>query len=114
MASMTNEVVFVNLREAMFGRLDRAVDIVTRGHQRDAIAFARRELPRLVAGLRALIALHAPDAEGYCRECRRGRWWRRQHSPCLALLAYYIAVKEFDDQPPVEPAKHRASDQAGV
>ena len=109
--TMVNEVVFFNLREAMLSRLDRAVDVVAKGHRHDAVSCARRELPRLVAGLRALIALHTPDADGYCGECRGGRWWRRQHSPCRVLLAYYIAAKEFDDQPEAVAAKHRLPEQ---
>jgi hypothetical protein len=110
---MTNEVVFATLRDSMLHELDSTVDTVTRGHQRDAVSVARQELPRLVAGLRALIALHVPDEEGFCVQCGRGRWWRRQHAPCRVLLAYHIAIKDFDDLPSVEPAKHRATGRVG-
>lgn len=114
MTSMANEVVFVNLRESLLFKLDHAVEVVVEGRECDVVSFARQELPRLVSGLRALIAQHEPDADGYCRQCKRGSWWRRHHAPCRVLLAYHLAVDGQNPDPQVRRARHRAPERVGT
>ncbi|WP_146173932.1 hypothetical protein [Saccharothrix carnea] len=86
-----NNVVFAALRDRLWSDLDAVVDVVLDGDDRTVAAVARGELPSLVAGLQALLAQHVPDANGHCRQCRAGRWWRRTPVPCRALLEFQLA-----------------------
>ncbi|WP_158854640.1 hypothetical protein [Saccharothrix deserti] len=99
-----NKVVFGALQEEVFAHLDAACDIALEGDEHAAASTARAELPRLVAGLRVLLAQHVPDANGHCRSCRVGRWWRRTPVPCRVLLEYQLAVCEGSTHQP----KHRS------
>ena len=91
MVARNNNVVFTALRERLWADLDAACDVVLAGDDHTAAVVARGELPSLIAGLQALLAQHVPDANGHCRECRGGRWWRRVPVPCRALLKFQLA-----------------------
>jgi hypothetical protein len=86
-----NNVVFAALRDRLRSDLDAVIDVVLDGDDHTTAVVARSELPGLVAGLHALIAQHVPDANGHCRYCRAGRWWRRTPVPCRALLEFRLA-----------------------
>jgi hypothetical protein len=100
-----NNVVFAALRDRLWSDLDAVVDVVLDGDDHTAAVVARGELPGLIAGLHALLAQHVPDANGHCRHCRAGRWWRRTPVPCRALLEFQLAR---DDAPTRRP-RHRLS-----
>jgi hypothetical protein len=105
MSARNNNVVFAALRDRLWSDLETTCDIVLDGDDRTAAVAARGELPGLIAGLRALLARHVPDANGHCTQCRAGRWWRRAPVPCRVLLEFQLAR---DDAPTRRP-RHRLS-----
>lgn len=102
-----NLVTFASVQEDLLGQLELARDVVVHGDEQAAASVARSELPRFVAGLRALVERHQPDADGFCQECRTGRWWRRPRVPCQVLLEFRLAMLDSDTRP-LRPSKHRA------
>jgi hypothetical protein len=58
------------------------LDRLAKNADRESLAvLAPDELPRLIRGLRAVLAPHTADAHGRCRRCNRWRPWRRA-LPC--------------------------------
>lgn len=109
MVARNNNVVFAALHERLWGDLEAMCDVVLDGDDRTAAVVARGELPALIAGLHALLALHVPDENGHCQQCRGGRWWRRVPVPCRVLLEFQLAR---DDTATHRP-RHRLSRTPG-
>jgi hypothetical protein len=76
MMARNNNVVFAAIQDRLWSDLETTCDIMLDGDDHTAAVTARGEFPGLIAGLRALLAQHTPDANGHCRQCRAGRWWR--------------------------------------
>ncbi|MEU4806364.1 hypothetical protein [Actinosynnema sp. NPDC023587] len=100
MVAQNNHVVFAAMREQLWSDLETTCDVVLDGDDHTAAVVARDRLPGLVAGLRALLAQHTPDANGHCRQCRVGRWWHRTPVPCRVLLEFRLARDHMVDRRP--------------
>ncbi|MEU4449506.1 hypothetical protein AB0K14_40635 [Actinosynnema sp. NPDC050801] len=110
MVASNNNVVFAALRERLWADLDAMCDVVLGGDDHTVAVVTRGELPGLIAGLQALLALHVPDENGHCRQCRSGRWWRRVPVPCRVLLEFQLAR---DDAVTHQP-RHRLVNSRGL
>lgn len=99
-----NNLVSAEVRREVLAHLELACDVAMNGDDPAAASVARRELPGLVAGLRALLAEHVFDVNGYCRTCRSSRWWRRTPGPCTALLTFRLGMTRGTEAP---RARHR-------
>lgn len=107
MTTTRNHVVFGALQENVLNRLAEVCDVAVNGDLDAAASVARAEMPRLVAGLRALVLQHRPDENGQCVQCVAGRWWRRIAVPCHVLLELQLSMMNYD-QKPIRPSRHRA------
>ncbi|MET8757564.1 hypothetical protein [Lentzea sp. NPDC004782] len=87
---MTNGVLEKILRDELTRDLEQLGTVAADGDDASVLSIARHDMPRLVAALMALVDQHKPDADGRCRECRRG-WWKRLPGPCRMLLAVRLA-----------------------
>jgi len=99
MTATQNHMVFTVLQGNVLSRLDEACDVAVNGDLDAAASVARREMPRLAAGLRALVMQHGPDENGQCVQCAAGRWWRRSTVPCHVLLELQLAMMNYDERP---------------
>lgn len=99
-------MVFRVVREDMLRELLAIADVAVNGNRDDAAEVARRHLPRLIAGLKAVLARHVPDEYGHCVVCVTGRRWRRGPRLCRVLTEFQLAVVNYDQQP-LRPARHR-------
>jgi hypothetical protein len=68
------------LRQTVWDRLDMLDELAGHADNGSLLSVARSELPRLTSGWRALLAAHAPDTRGRCRECSTR--WRPHSAPC--------------------------------
>ena len=75
-----NQVLGRMLQQAGWERLDMLEELVRSADNESLLSLARRELPRLTQGWRALLAAHAPDSRGRCPECSSR--WRPRAAPC--------------------------------
>lgn len=87
---MTNGVLERTLRDELNDDLDQLIRIVAEGDDDSVLSVARRDIPRLVRMLRALAEQHKPDANGRCKECRRG-WLRPLSGACRMLVVVRLA-----------------------
>lgn len=79
---------------------------------RTAAVVARDQLPGLVAGPQALLAQHAPDANGHCRQCRAGHWRRRAPVPCRLLLKFQLARDDAAHRRPLHRLRRNSKQLA--
>lgn len=68
------------LRQGVWDRLDMLDELASNADNGSLLSVARSELPRLTSGWCALLAAHAPDPRGRCRECSNR--WRPRRAPC--------------------------------
>jgi hypothetical protein len=68
------------LRQGVWDRLDMLDELASNADNGSLLSVARSELPRLTSGWCALLAAHAPDPQGRCRECSKR--WRPGSAPC--------------------------------
>jgi hypothetical protein len=85
------------LRQAVWDRLDLLDELASNADHGSLLSVARSELPRLTAGWRALLAAHAPDPRGRCREC--SKHWRAQTTPCSVWQAAHEHLVSTETQP---------------
>jgi len=104
MIGTDDALVFRAVRENVLGQFADVVDVAVNGDREAAAEVARRHLPRLVAGLRALLADHVPDADGHCAACGSRR--RRGPRLCRQLTEFQLAIVAYD-QNPLRAARHR-------
>jgi hypothetical protein len=69
------------LRQGVWDRLDMLDELASNADNGSLLSMARSELPRLTSGWCAVLAAHAPDPRGRCRECSNR--WRPRSAPCL-------------------------------
>ncbi len=104
MTGTDDALVFRAVRENVLGQLADLADIAVNGDRDTAAEIARRHLPRLLAGTRALLADHVPDSDGHCVACASR--WRRGPRLCRQFIEFQLAIVAYDDKP-VRPARHR-------
>ncbi|MEU4767728.1 hypothetical protein AB0H12_31205 [Actinosynnema sp. NPDC023794] len=97
MVAQNNHVVFAAIRDQLWSDLEATCDVVLEGDDHAAALAARTQLPGLIAGLRAPVAQHTPDANGYYRQCRTRRWWRRIPALCHALVKFRLTRDDSID-----------------
>jgi hypothetical protein len=68
------------LRQGVWDRLDMLDELASNADNGSLLSVARSELPRLTSGWCALLAAHAVDPRGRCRECSKR--WRPRSAPC--------------------------------
>lgn len=110
--SVSNLVLFSELRQRLVDHLDLVSRIAVDGDGASALSMARHEVPRLVAALRVFVDEHQPDEDGRCKKCRSGPLWRRVPSPCRMLLNVHLAVEAATattrERACWRPRRHRA------
>lgn len=74
------------LRRAVWDRL-HTLENMANSADDDSLLVAYSELPRLVAGWRAVLASHSPNLRGRCPECSSR--WRPCAAPCSVWLSAY-------------------------
>lgn len=99
-------MTFRALHEDLLREFAAITDVAVNGDRDAAAEIARRHVPRLVAGLRAVLAEHVPDEQGQCAVCVSGRWWRRGPRLCRLLTEFRLAMVTYD-QKPLSRARHR-------
>jgi hypothetical protein len=75
------------LRRAVWDRLHMLENVANSADDDSLLLAAQSELPRLVAGWRAVLASHSPDLRGRCPECSSR--WRPCVAPCSVWLSAY-------------------------
>jgi hypothetical protein len=75
------------LRRAVWDRLHTLEEVANSADDDSVLLVARSELPRLVAGWRAVLADHSPDLRGHCPAC--SSFWRPWVAPCTVWLSAY-------------------------
>src|SRR5581483_1326000 len=75
------------LRAAVWDRLHMLEQEASSTDDDSVLLVARSELPRLVAGWRAVLAHHSPDLRGRCPAC--SSLWRPWVAPCTVWLSAY-------------------------
>ncbi|SDC27939.1 hypothetical protein [Actinokineospora iranica] len=87
---------------SIFGHMEASLqgylaDISNRAQDdHDNARVARRELPRVVAALQALLDEHHPDESGRCPSCRT-RLFTRAPAPCRAYLTAHLCLLTTQD-----------------
>jgi len=104
MSGTDDALVFRAVREKVLDQFTDLVDIALNGDRDTAAEIARKHLPRLLAGLRALLADHVPDADGHCVACASRR--RRGPRLCRKFTEFQLAIVTYDERP-LRPARHR-------
>jgi hypothetical protein len=104
MTGTDDALVFRAVRESVLGQFADLADIAVNGDRDAAAEIARRHLPRLVAGMRALLAGHVPDSDGHCVACASRR--RRGPRLCRQFTEFQLAIVAYDERP-LRPARHR-------
>jgi hypothetical protein len=75
------------LRRAVWDRLHMLEQVADSADDDSVLLMARSELPRLVAGWRAVLTTHSPDLRGRCPEC--SSLWGACDGPCAVWLSAY-------------------------
>ncbi|MGH3437686.1 MAG: hypothetical protein ACRDRN_14575 [Sciscionella sp.] len=100
-------VVYRELHESVRHRLADLEALSATSDGPATAELAREELPKLIAGLRALLEAHQPDGRGHCPTCRRRLLRRRSPSPCRAYLSTYLCLLLAGDSGTVNGAAMR-------
>ena len=75
------------LRAAVWDRLHSLEEVANCADDDSVLVVVRSELPRLVAGWRAVLADHSLDIRGHCPAC--SSFWRPWVAPCTVWLSAY-------------------------
>ncbi len=92
------------LRQAVWDRLDMLDELASNADNGSLRSVARSELPRLTSGWRAVLAAHAPDPRGRCRECSNR--WRPRTAPCSVWRAAHEHLVSVETVPQARAAMY--------
>ena len=90
------------LRQGVWDRLDMLDELASNADNGSLLSVARSELPRLTSGWCALLAAHAPDPRGRCRECSTR--WRPRRAPCAVWQTAHEHLVSAETGPQARPA----------
>lgn len=99
-----DEILAAALSRAVHDRLDQLNAVVHAADERSLSALADAEIVRLTETVRELLAQHAPDAHGCCRQC--SGWFRRRHHPCSVWTVAHQHLVGPHGTPPGGHGRH--------